>query len=47
MAFDPQTKEKLLAVCPACDRKLGWLRADLPSLCDKCDADLRDLPTTV
>ncbi len=47
LAFDPQTKEKLLGVCPACDRKLGWLRADVPTLCDKCDADLRDFPQPV
>jgi transposase len=47
IAFDPQTKEKLLGVCPACDRKLGWLRADVPALCDKCDADLRDFPQPV
>ncbi|WLA64923.1 hypothetical protein [Bradyrhizobium diazoefficiens] len=47
IAFDPQTKEKLLGACPACDRKLGWLRADVPTLCDKCDADLRDFPQPV
>jgi len=44
---DPQTKERLLSVCPACGRKLGWLRADVPFLCDKCDADLRDFPQPV
>ncbi|GAB9109851.1 hypothetical protein [Bradyrhizobium diazoefficiens] len=44
LGFDPQTKEKLLGVCPACDRKLGWLRADVPTLCDKCDVELRDFP---
>lgn len=47
IAFDPQTREKLLGVCPACERKLGWLRADLPTLCDKCDVDLRDFPQPV
>ncbi|UFW48193.1 MULTISPECIES: hypothetical protein [Bradyrhizobium] len=47
IAFDPQTREKLLGVCPACDRKLGWLRADVPTLCDKCDVDLRDFPQPV
>lgn len=47
LGFDPQTKEKLLGICPACDRKLGWLRADVPSLCDKCDADLRDFPQPI
>lgn len=47
IAFDPQTKEKLLSACPACDRKLGWLRADVPTLCDKCDTDLRDFPQPV
>ncbi|SEI20927.1 hypothetical protein [Tardiphaga sp. OK245] len=47
IAFDRQTKEKLLSACPACDRKLGWLRADVPNLCDKCDADLRDFQQPV
>ncbi|MCA1411708.1 hypothetical protein I6F30_11230 [Bradyrhizobium sp. NBAIM20] len=45
--YDFQTNEKLLGVCPACTRKLGWLRADVPTLCDKCDADLRDFPQPV
>lgn len=47
LAFDPQTHEKLLGVCPACERKLGWLRADVPTLCDKCGAELRDFPQPV
>lgn len=47
IAFDPQTREKLLGVCPACERKLGWLRADVPTWCDKCDAELRDFPQPV
>ncbi|MBR0793059.1 hypothetical protein JQ631_28635 [Bradyrhizobium manausense] len=47
IAFDPQTREKLLGICPACDRKLGWLRADVPTWCDKCDQDLRDFPQPV
>lgn len=47
IAFDPQTREKLLGACPACSRKLGWLRADVPNLCDKCDTDLRDFPQPV
>jgi transposase len=47
IAFDPQTREKLLGVCPACGRKLGWLRADVPTACDKCDVDLRDFPQPV
>jgi transposase len=49
LAFDPQTKEKLLDTCPVCSRKLGWLRADVPTLCDKCDdtVDLRDFPQAV
>lgn len=46
-AYDFQTNEKLLGVCPACDRRLGWLRADVPTLCDKCDTDLRDFPQPV
>ncbi|OKO85358.1 hypothetical protein AC629_19240 [Bradyrhizobium sp. NAS80.1] len=47
IAFDPQTKEKLLGVCQACDQKLGWLRCDVPTLCDKCDVDLRDFPQEI
>jgi transposase len=47
LGFDPQTKEKLLGICPVCNRKLGWLRADVPTLCDKCDTDLRDFPQPV
>lgn len=47
IAFDPQTKEKLIDTCPACERQLGWLRADVPTLCDKCDFDLRDCPQPV
>ncbi|MHC2275352.1 transposase [Bradyrhizobium diazoefficiens] len=48
IAFDPQTREKLLGICPVCERKLGWLRADVPTLCDKCDdVDLRDFPQPV
>jgi transposase len=49
LAFDPQTKEKLLDTCPVCNRRLGWLRADVPTLCDKCDdtVDLRDFPQAV
>lgn len=47
LPYDFQTNEKLLGVCPACARKLRWLRADVPTLCDKCDADLRDFPQPV
>lgn len=47
LGHDFQTKEKLLDTCPACHRKLGWLRADVPFLCDKCDADLRDFPQPI
>jgi transposase len=46
-AYSTLTKEKMLDICPACNRKLGWLRADVPFLCDKCDADLRDYPQPV
>jgi transposase len=46
-AYSTLTKEKMLSICPACNRKLGWLRADVPFLCDKCDADLRDYPQPV
>ncbi|MDH2386395.1 hypothetical protein [Bradyrhizobium sp. CER78] len=42
LGYDFQTNEKLLSSCPACKRRLGWLRADVPTLCDKCDFDLRD-----
>jgi transposase len=49
IAFDPQTQEKLIDTCPVCNRKLGWLRADAPYLCDKCDdvVDLRDFPQPI
>jgi transposase len=47
LGYDLETDEKLLDTCPACGRKLGWLRADVPFLCDKCDADLRDFPQPV
>lgn len=47
LANDSQTGEKMLDTCPVCKRKLGWLRADVPTQCDKCDADLRDFPQPV
>ncbi|WLA63779.1 hypothetical protein [Bradyrhizobium diazoefficiens] len=47
IAYDPETGERLLGICPACDRKLGWLRADVPTWCDKCDVDLRDFPQPI
>jgi transposase len=49
IAFDPQTRERLLDTCPICNRKLGWLRADLAVFCDKCEeiVDLRDFPQAV
>ncbi|QAU48851.1 helix-turn-helix domain-containing protein [Bradyrhizobium guangzhouense] len=47
LSHDFQTHEKTIDTCPACKRKLGWLRADLPTRCDKCDVDLRDFPQPV
>jgi hypothetical protein len=52
--FDPATCERLLDTCPVCKRKLGWRRAQGPTMCDRCvdgrgiaNVDLRDFPRSV
>ncbi len=50
-SFYASTRELLLDTCPICNRKLGWRRAQGPTMCDRCvdedglaNVDLRDFP---
>lgn len=52
--FDPQTRERLLDICPVCNQKLGWLTTLGPTKCDHCrdergfpSVDLRDFPQPI